>query len=156
MLWPEACIARLACTHISNFPVLYLSSLDVTKHQKRHPNESSLLIHSVALLIYQSWVLISSDHDEPGTRISPSIQPLCSIKLKFRADQFETFSVCTNAVGKRYRPIYCTLQMSVSVSSIEWVVTCNGSRVPTVIEYQQTELEAKLPTWEAYENKVVR
>jgi hypothetical protein len=97
-------------------------------------------------LTQAGYQIILSDHAEPGTRISASIQPLCSIKLKFRADQFETFPVWTNAIGKRYRLVHCTLQMSVSVSSVEWVVTCNGNRVPTVIEYQQTELEARLPT----------
>jgi hypothetical protein len=108
--------------------------------------EFSQLFKSAKELTQAGYQIILSDHDEPGTRISSSIQPLCSIKLKFRADQFETFPVWTNAIGKKYRLVYCTLEMSVTVSSIEWAVACNGNRVPTVIEYQQTELEARLPT----------
>src|SRR5271155_3721113 len=86
--------------------------------------EFSQLFKSAKELTQAGYQIISSDHGNPGTRISPSIQPLCSIKLKFRADQFETFPVWTNAIGKRYRLVYCTLQMSVSVSSVDWVVTC--------------------------------
>lgn len=108
--------------------------------------EFSQLFKTAKELTEAGYHIISSDYDDPGTRISPLIQSLCSIKLKFRPEQFETFPVWTNKIGKKYRLVYCTLQMSVSVSSIEWAVTCNGNRVPAVIEYQQTDLQAQLPT----------
>lgn len=32
-----------------------------------------------------------------------------------------------------------------SVSSVDWVVTCKGNRVPTVVEYLHPELDGQLP-----------
>jgi hypothetical protein len=71
---------------------------------------------------------------------------LCVIKMHLLPSDFVTFPTYRNELGKEFRKMLYFLKMHISVSSIEWSVTCQGRNIPVTAEYKDVNSAAQIPT----------
>ncbi|KAF4633007.1 hypothetical protein G7Y89_g5117 [Cudoniella acicularis] len=118
---------------------------DVSKIGSVEHNFDSLY-RTAEELANTTFIIFYSDMEQPGSRLTAGIEELCTIKVHFETWQFATSPVYRKYPGKEYRRVRSVLKMDVSVSSIQWSVSCNGEEIPVTVVYKDVNSAAQVPT----------